>query len=116
MKHIVKSILLLMSVCMLTLSCSKEAQLRKSIAGTTWWNEHSVNYGTMHTEFTFTGSSFTEVITFPFTPQYPASHTTGSYTYEYPNIYLDCKDYKDVAVMADDMQSFRVGSYTFVRK
>lgn len=116
MKHIIYSVIFLAMSIILMTSCTKENTLQKSIAGTTWWSEQSVSRGTMHSEISFTSSSFSDVVTFPFTPSYPPSRTTGSYTYEYPNIYLTCPDYTDVAVMDSDYQSFKLGDYVFLRK
>ena len=116
MKYLVKTLILFSVIFLLAASCSKE-NFNKSIAGTTWWAEESSSKGgTMHTEFTFTASSFSAVITFPFTPSYPPSRTTGTYTYEYPNIYLSCPDFTDVAVMDSDYKSFNLGNTIFLRK
>lgn len=117
MKHILKIIILLTITIFLAISCSKENSLQKSISGTAWWSEQSASTGgTIHQELTFTGSSFYLVVTFPFTPSYPPSRTTGTYTYTYPNIYLASPDFADVAVIDSDFQSFRLGNSVFLRK
>ena len=115
MKHIIRSLILLSAIFVFSSACTKD-DFKNSISGTTWWAESSSGSGTMHEEFTFTRSAFYVELSYPFTPSFPPTRSTGTYTYEYPNIYLSCPDFTDIAVMDSDYKSFKLGDRVFLRK
>ena len=115
-KKIITSLVVLLVIGLTVASCNKEDP--DNLSGTTWWTEMPVdssNGERCHIEISFAENTFTQILTFPYSPGYPPARYVGIYSFAYPRITLACSEFKDVAIMDSDRKSFILGSYIFVK-